>query len=179
MLCDRCKIREATIYYTQTKDGNKTEQHLCEVCASELTKFRMKSALSSREMSLGGLLASIFGSLSESQDLDREAKENVTECKVCGMTYDTFILNGRFGCSACYTHFEKQLEKSLRQIQGATAHIGKRPKGFVSKTQRIISELSEVERLSIKLQDAIEKEEFEEAARLRDLIRDHKAKEAN
>ena len=63
------------------------------------------------------------------------------------------------------------MANTLRSIHGAQAHTGKRPKGYISTNDKIIKNLSEEERLTLELQEAIEKEEFEEAARLRDLIR--------
>jgi protein arginine kinase activator len=65
----------------------------------------------------------------------------------------------------------------LKGIQGAEVHTGKRPKGYITSTDRILKDLSENEKLSLKLQEAVEKEEFEEAARLRDLIKELKKEE--
>jgi protein arginine kinase activator len=66
----------------------------------------------------------------------------------------------------------------LKSIQGAEVHTGKRPKGFViNNTGR--KDISEAEKLSLMLQEAIEKEEFEEAARLRDLIKQMKKEESH
>lgn len=58
-------------------------------------------------------------------------------------------------------------------------HTGKRPKGLVTEVDRVMKGLSEIEKLSLKLQEAIEKEEFEEAARLRDLIKEMKKEESS
>jgi protein arginine kinase activator len=70
------------------------------------------------------------------------------------------------------------LGKTLKSIQGADLHTGKRPKGFVNATSDHVTKgISESEKLSIMLQESIEKEEFEEAARLRDLIRQLKKEE--
>lgn len=177
MLCDKCKKREAKIYYTEIVDGEKREQHLCEECASEYTKFQIKSALGNKDMSLGGIFSSILDNYYNSPVVKEETTKPVMQCEVCGMTYETFVQEGRFGCANCYTKFGKQLEKNFRQIQGAASHIGKKPKGFISDTDRIINDLTEVDRLSIQLQDAVEKEEFEEAARIRDQIKELRKKE--
>lgn len=177
MKCDKCRDREATIYYTEIINGEKTELHLCEGCATEFTSYQIHSAIGSKEIELGGLLSSILGNYYSNQPVKEESKAAMIKCESCGMTYDAFLQGGKFGCANCYTSFGKQIEKNLRQIHGASNHVGKRPKGFISKTDQIIKDLSQVERLSIQLQDAIEKEEFEEAARLRDLIRDLKKKE--
>ncbi len=177
MLCDKCKKREATIYYTEIIGGEKTELHYCEECAAESTNFQFKYSGTNKELTLGDLLSSILGNYYNNPPVKEESKAAVTQCDQCGMTYETFLQGGKFGCAKCYASFGKQLENSFRQIHGASSHVGKRPKGFVSKTDKILSDLSEVERLSIQLQDAVEKEEFEKAAKLRDTIRALKEKE--
>lgn len=177
MLCDRCKKREATVYYTEIIDGKKKEQHLCEECASEYTKFQMKSSLQNKEITLGSVLSNILTNYYNEQQKGKEEKKESIKCPECGMTYDTFVLDGKFGCAICYKTFGKLLDKNFRQVQGACNHVGKKPKGFLSETDRIINGLSDVERLTIQLQDAIEKEEFEKAAKLRDRIRELRREE--
>lgn len=177
MLCDKCKKREATIYYTEVFNGEKKEQHLCQECASEYTNYNIRFALSNKEASLGGLLSSILSNYNSNQPVKEESKAEMITCSHCGMTYESFLQGGKFGCAFCYQCFGKQIEKSFRQIHGATSHVGKRPIGFVSITDKIISEMTEIERLTIKLQDAVEKEEFEEAAKIRDYIRELRKKE--
>lgn len=176
MLCDKCKKRQATIYYTEIVNGKKREQHLCEECATECSEFQTLSG--KKELTLGNLLSCILSNYSAENPKSKEAEvETVIQCERCGMTYDAFLQGGKFGCAQCYSSFGKQLEKSFRQLHGATSHVGKRPKGFISQMDKIVNDLSEVDRLSIRLQDAIEKEEFERAAELRDQIRALKAKE--
>ena len=177
MLCDECHENEAVVFYTEIINGERKEQHLCEECASEYTNFNLKSTLNNKEVSLGGLLSSILSNYYSNQPVKEESKAEMITCDHCGMTYEAFLQGGKFGCAYCYQSFGKQLEKSFRQLHGATTHVGKRPKGFVSKTDKIISGMSELERLSIQLQDAVEKEEFEEAVKLRDRIRDLRQKE--
>jgi protein arginine kinase activator len=68
----------------------------------------------------------------------------------------------------------------MKSIQGAEIHTGKRPKGYVTPaTDRVMKNFTEAERLTIRLHEAIEKEEFEEAARLRDLIKQMKEEKSN
>ena len=98
-------------------------------------------------------------------------------CENCGMSYSEFLKTGKFGCSACYGTFGKVFDKSLKQIQGSDTHHGKIPKGFVTSADRVLDNISEIDKLTLKLQYAVEKEEFEEAARLRDIIREMRSKE--
>lgn len=175
MLCDVCNKREAKIYYTEIINGKKSEQHLCEECAAEHTSFKIKNPLTNKEFSIGGLLSGIL----ESYNLVENKEENTSEpaCKNCGMKYNEFLEQGKFGCASCYQSFGKLLSKSFRTIHGADVHTGKKPKGYISETNRIVNGLSEQEKLSIQLQQAIEQEEFEEAARIRDVIKELKKKE--
>ncbi|WP_167955277.1 UvrB/UvrC motif-containing protein [Anaerosporobacter faecicola] len=191
MLCDRCKKRDAKIYYTEVVNGEMKEQHLCEECAAECTQFHMNSTFVNKDISIGDILSSILGTYrgSTNQKADQGKNGNTEEptkekktdhtlrCENCGMTYEQFLKEGKFGCHQCYHYFNKILSRSLKSLHGADAHVGKHPKGYVSDMKRIINELSEVEKMSILLQEAIEKEEFEEAARLRDAIRALKEKE--
>jgi protein arginine kinase activator len=180
MLCDKCKKNEAKLYYTEIINGEKKEQHLCEECALEYTSFSMGSGMFNKEMTLGNLLSSILGNYQAPGSLHgTEQTEKEPSCKSCGMTYSEFLKESRFGCAECYESFKKVLEKSLKNIQGSDTHNGKRPKGFETKTEKLVKELSEIDKLSIKLQDAVEKEEFEEAARIRDRIRQLKKEEMN
>jgi protein arginine kinase activator len=180
MLCDRCQKRDAKILYTEIINGVKKEQHLCEECATDYTSFQMEKPLLNSDLTLGDLLSTILGGYSDDENKNTgEAVKPIT-CENCGTTYEEFLKNGRFGCSQCYKSFDLdgQLGRTLKSIQGAEVHTGKRPKGYVTiGSDRSMKDFTEVERLSMKLQEAIEKEEFEEAARLRDLIKQMKKEE--
>ncbi len=179
MICDRCKMRDAKVLYTEIINGVKTEQHLCEECAADYTSFQMEKPILDSDITLNSLLSTLLGAYqTNTAKKQGEGKPDLI-CEKCKTTYDEFLQRGRFGCSQCYRSFHKELGKTLRGIQGAEAHTGKRPKGYVSSTDKILNDLSEEERLSIELQQAIEKEEYEEAARLRDLIRQLKKEETN
>ena len=175
MLCDNCKTREAKIYYTEIKDGVKKEQHLCEECAKKYTTFQMETPTISKQFTLETLLSSLLGAYEEKAE--EQVEEKTPTCPNCKMTYQEFLKQGVFGCPNCYEAFQKPLATCIKNIQGAAKHTGKLPKGFQTTTEQIVHQMSEIDRLSIKLQQAIEKEEFEEAARLRDCIRSLKEKE--
>jgi protein arginine kinase activator len=171
MLCDKCKKNEAKIYYTEIINGEKKEQHLCEECATEYTSFQMGTPFMNQELTLGSLLSTILGNYYNTNPYGQEQAEKEPHCDGCGMSYAEFMREGRFGCDQCYDSFQKILEKSIKSIQGSDTHTGKKPKGFETKTEKLVKELPEIDKLSIRLQDAIEKEEFEEAAKLRDRIK--------
>ncbi|MDF2543997.1 MAG: hypothetical protein K0S47_3715 [Herbinix sp.] len=180
MLCDRCQKKEAKILYTEIINGTKKEQHLCEECATNYTSFQMEKPILNSELTLGDLLSTILDNYYVAGAKEAgTTKQNIT-CSKCKTSYEDFIQNGRFGCADCYQSFGKQLSNTIKSIQGADVHTGKRPKGFIASVPtRVMKDFTESERLSLKLQEAIEKEEFEEAARLRDQIKELKKEETN
>ena len=178
MLCDRCQKKDAKILYTEIINGVKKEQHLCEECATDYTSFQMEKPLMNSDLTLGDLLSTLLDNYA-STDVKNQGETNPSvTCDKCGTTYEEFVQKGRFGCSHCYRSFSNQLGITFKGIQGSEIHTGKRPKGFVTAaSDRILKDFSESEKLSLKLQEAIEKEEFEDAARLRDLIKQMKREE--
>jgi len=180
MLCDRCHKKDAKILYTEIISGVKKEQHLCEECATDYTSFQVEKQLVNNELTLGDLLSTLLDNYAASDKKQPGMVKPSISCESCGNTYDEFIQNGRFGCADCYKSFSSQLSKNFKGIQGAEIHTGKRPKGFVTAgPERVTKDFTEIDKLSLRLQEAIEKEEFEEAARLRDLIRHMKKEEIN
>ena len=178
MLCDRCQKRDAKILYTEIINGVKKEQHLCEECATDYTSFQMEKPLMNSDLTLGDLLSTLLDNYTASDKKKQGEDTPSLTCGSCGTTYEEFIQKGRFGCSECYRSFNGQLSKTLKSIQGADVHTGKRPKSFVTATSdQAHKDIPETEKLGILLQEAIEKEEFEEAARLRDLIKHLKKEE--
>lgn len=165
MLCNRCKKREAKIYYTEITNGQKKEEYLCEECAAEFTSFQGSS------QNLGGFLSSILSNYYNEQMGNQPKQEEIITCPVCGMNSAALMKSGKAGCANCYQFFGKTLGKAVKQLQGADSHKGKRPKNTAVEAEKALDSMTEAEKLGILLQEAIEKEEFEEAARLRDEIR--------
>ena len=158
MLCDLCNKNQATVHLTEIIDEQMSELHLCEECA------RKKSIQMEQQFGLADLLAGLaeFGKPEETADLAN------LKCTNCGLSYKDFKRIGRLGCSECYSSFRKYLSPLLKKIHGSTQHMGKSPYQVGAKGK---SKLSLTE-LRMRLHSAIEKEEFEEAARLRDKIRE-------
>ena len=180
MLCDRCQKREAKILYTEIINGVKKEQHLCEECATDYTSFQMEKPLMNSELTLGDLLSTLLDNYTAESKKTSGEEVPSQICDHCGTTYEEFIQKGRFGCANCYRSFGSQLGKTFKGIQGAELHTGKRPKGFAfTPSNPVRKDITEAERLAMMLQEAIEKEEFEEAARLRDLIKQRKKEETS
>lgn len=151
MLCDICGKRAATVHLTEIIDGNIQELHLCEDCALKKSQEMQKS------FSLGDMLASLVETVS--------SEEESLICPRCGLTYSEFRKTGRLGCSNCYSAFKRQLTQLIKTVQGSNLHTGKVPVGVPSLKIDF-----QIEDLKRKLKRAVELEEFEEAAKLRDKI---------
>jgi protein arginine kinase activator len=159
MQCERCGERPATVHYTQIINGYKTELHLCQECAAAQGVFGFGEPQFTFQDFLGKLLEDQFR-------LPSQFGLTETRCSNCGLTYNDFRRLGQLGCSECYTQFARQLNPLLRRLHGSDRHVGKVP-GRVS-TQA--ASQRELERLRGELQEAIKTENYERAAKLRDLI---------
>lgn len=163
MVCDVCGKNQATVHLTEIIDDSMKELHLCEECA------RQKSSQMDQQFGLADLLAGLaeFG---KPQGEDKNALN--MKCPNCGLAFKDFKKIGRLGCSECYTSFRRYLGPLLKRIHGANKHIGKSP----SKITGDLKERIGLEDLRNKLQEAIEVEQFEEAAKLRDQIKELETK---
>jgi protein arginine kinase activator len=192
MLCEVCNMRDAKICYTEIINGQKREQYLCEECAAKRTSI-MKNPFADGSFSLGGLLAGLISKeLNKASNGDKRKTEIESKvdadkeelcCSECGMTLKEFRDTGKFGCPNCYKTFEPFFSKNIKIIQATDRHCGKYPKNYKDiaekagkeKAEGKAEELSNVEMLSIRLQQAVEREDFEEAAKIRDEIKAEKA----
>lgn len=169
MLCDICGENSATVHLTEIIDDKMTELHLCEDCAQK------KSAQMESHFGLADLLAGLADLGSPFTKTKKEAK---IKCSRCGLTYEDFKKVGRLGCGECYSAFREALLPLLKRIHGSTQHYGKSPKKVVkaAKTAKALRPRDELQDLKEKLQKAIQLEEFEEAAKIRDKIREMEKK---
>ena len=167
MLCDICHKNEASVHLTEIVDNQITELHLCEECA------RKKGAQMEQHFGLADLLAGLA-------DLGQQfevAGKTEAKCPNCGLAYQDFRRIGRLGCSECYQTFKDSLGLLLKRIHGSTQHLGRAPAKAKAKAAALpVGKMPEIDILRAELQKAIEMEEFEEAARLRDKVRVLEAK---
>lgn len=156
MLCERCKENSATIHYQQIVNGEKKEYYLCEKCAEEI-----QGGLSFDTM-FKGILDSFIN-----MGVVSGTKSGLL-CSSCKMSFDEFKESGKLGCANCYKDFKSYFAPILKNIQGSTRHMGKIPKkaGAELYTKR------KIENMKAELKKAVEKEEYEKAANLRDKIKD-------
>lgn len=167
MICQECGQKPATLHFTKIVNGEKTELRLCETCAGEKGEmFPGSSSNFSIHHLLSGLLN--FDSPISASGGSSPTVERVFRCETCGLTYAQFSKSGRFGCEDCYRYFAPRLGPIFRRIHGNMEHSGKVPKR-TGGAIRIKKEISELKR---QLQQKIELEEFEQAAAIRDQIKD-------
>jgi protein arginine kinase activator len=169
LICQECHVRPAALHFTKIVNGQKNEFHICEQCAQEKgysSFFSSSSANFSFSKLLSGLLN--HSQTSEEKQTAALSKEEVLSCQKCGMTYQKFTKLGRFGCAGCYESFLPHVEPILRRVHsGNTVHQGKIPKRMGGNLHL----RKELDELKVKLQQYIHQEEFENAATVRDKIR--------
>ncbi|MDG5788148.1 UvrB/UvrC motif-containing protein [Evansella sp. AB-P1] len=166
MLCQECQQKQATLHFTKIINGEKTEFHICETCAKEKGEYIPGSNSFSIHQLLSGLL-DVEQSISPSSEGIIQPKKQLT-CKNCGMTYQQFAEIGRFGCSKCYEEFNVKLDPIFKRIHSGNAtHAGKIPK----RKGKDLHIHKEIDHLKQEMQHYISKEEFEQAAEIRDKIR--------
>ncbi|MFD1363498.1 UvrB/UvrC motif-containing protein [Lentibacillus salinarum] len=165
MECQECHKRPATLHFTQVINGDKTEVYVCEACAKE------KGYMSYPEegYSLHHLLSGLFNSTFENAKAAQGQQTTELQCPQCAMTLSEFKRIGKFGCPTCYETFSDHLDPVFRRVHsGNTTHHGKIP-ARIGGNMRI---KKEVDAYREELQRLIKREAFEEAARVRDKIKE-------
>ena len=161
MSCDQCREREAVIHLTQIVNEQVTTLHLCEKCAAEKG---VESPGSAVKTPLGSFLAAM-GKGAEQQ---LPATRTGESCARCGATFQDFRETGRLGCPDCYRAFETPLRDLLRRLHGSTHHLGER---YAEREEPRAAAREEAADLREQLRLAVETENFELAAELRDRLR--------
>jgi protein arginine kinase activator len=167
MLCDECKEKPATVHLIQVFNGQKTENHLCEECASQKSGLILDQ---DSTFSIPNLLGGMFGSLYNMQDMPSLTR--ASKCPNCGMSFMDIKQVGKLGCSECFKVYEKELEASLRRIHGNSQHIGKIP---ARGGQKVLIK-KQIEELKNRLQETVRQEEYEKAAQIRDKLKEMERK---
>lgn len=159
MVCENCGSTEAVVHLTQIVNNQMSTHHLCERCAAEKG---LDSAPDTSNMPLIDVIAKM------AEDVPPDPKLSRAECSFCGLTFDDFRRTGRLGCPHCYETFASHLPRLLRRIHGSVKHVGKvylPPDPTASEMEK------RLEGLRRKLERAVQSEDFERAAEIRDQIR--------
>jgi len=165
MLCEKCKNKEATVFYEENINGSKRSYSLCADCAAELQKQgHLSFGHSLAFPSLDDLHNELFGGLFGLGELAPREKKS---CPLCRATLTDFRKEGKMGCPECYKTFSAELGDTIRSIHGNVKHAGRAPARF----RRGQEKKNRLEALKKQLKDAIASENFEQAVTLRDEIR--------
>ena len=162
MKCSKCTLNDANVYIEQNINGETHKAHLCGECAysSDILNFAP------------GINISQFGPVSQLHNFwfapEKAPAPAVSKCHACGHSLADFKKTSMLGCAACYDAFEPELMGIFGKLHPGTRHVGKVPKAGGEALQKD----SELTDLKSKLQSAIGNEEYEEAAKLRDIIRE-------
>lgn len=161
MLCQHCHEKLAVISYLVTREGQQKEMQVCQDCLEELMKEDLGISKTMDE-GLGGVLSAMLQMMI--QDPGEEARGR--ECPHCHTSWKDFKDTGRLGCSHCYQAFAPDLNKIIKQFHGQDHHQGEIPRAFKEEVYRD----RKIMDLKAQLDRAVEEENYEQAADLRDQI---------
>lgn len=152
MKCEICKINEASVHFKQVNDGETHEMFACEQCAAK-NGFDPESPMSLTDF--------LFGVGMQAEPVfDYDDKKSCS----CGLTRAEFLKKSRAGCQCCYEVFSVEMDAMIESMHKGVRHVGKVPATAMA--------VVEVESLQNALDEAVRHEDFEEAAILRDRMRD-------
>lgn len=157
MSCDNCGQNEAIIHLTQIVDNQMSTFHLCESCAAAKG---LQPGTNVGNFPLTDFLAQVNKATVDTA--------GVGPCAYCGLKLEEFKKTGRLGCSQCYVSFEQNLRGLLRRLHGGTQHVGK---VYLPPDPTLAEQQERLAGLRRKLNRAVESEDFERAAQIRDMIR--------
>ena len=171
MLCQKCNKKTASVFISSIINGQEKRVYLCNDCAKDYTLFNFKfqDPFSIKDI-MDKFKTNEDTFIDKDENLlamDKETEEDI-KCPNCYGTYNEYRETGKLGCSRCYEVFEKQLKPIIKNMYSYEEYIGKSPKKdnthiYISKEIRILRE---------DLNRAVEQEEYEKAADIRDKIKE-------
>lgn len=173
MLCQKCHKKTASVFISSIINGQETRMYLCNDCVKDypLFNFNFQEPFSIKEM-MDKLKINEDNLVEDKSEnllaLDKDSTNKEIICPNCYSTYQEYRETGNLGCSRCYEAFEEQLKPIFKNIYGYEEYIGKIPK----KDDRQIYISNEIKILKEDLNRAVEQEEYEKAADIRDKIKE-------
>ena len=169
MKCTHCNEREANTHIKRIINGKREEMHLCSQCAEELgvmNDFNFEPF--SMNSFFGNLLGAGATALNSLAGIDR--------CTYCGSSFNDVVNSGQVGCAHCYDKFDDMLAPSIEKLHGRAKHIGKSVTYTEEKEEAPAADEapqpSKLEALKADLKKAVQEQRFEDAAVLRDQIKE-------
>lgn len=183
MLCSNCGKNEANVHYTHVINGEKTEYNLCDECAKKL-------GIDDIDFNMPISFSNFIGDFFDEDSLMPSFSGNmITKCPKCGLTYDEFAKNGKFGCGECYETFAGKIESVLKNLHGSAKHRGRAPRRLAEGTTKLTKKddiakepeikneplvdktMEQIDKLNSDIKLAIKEERYEDAAKIRDEIK--------
>lgn len=155
MKCELCHQAQAETATQMTVGGEVRELYVCKDCATR----RPEASTPATEVRIEVLFDSAFP-LPAPHDASKRTED---PCPTCGMTRREYRKRSRLGCATCYAHFSQELAPLLRDMHSGERHVGKVPRQALDSVAR--------ERLAAELTEAINHQQYEQAAILRDRLR--------
>ena len=154
MLCEECGQNPASVVITVLVNGETATRHLCKGCVSKIQNSIQQGDIQS-------FLSSLMSSISQAEKVPQ------LTCSKCHLTYEEFQKTGKLGCAHCYEDFREQLKPLLLRIHGRSQHAGRMPtlNAQAQEKKKMIASLRS------RMDQAVAAENFEEAAVLRDQLR--------
>lgn len=163
MLCQNCGKYEATTHVKRIVNGEATEAHLCSDCAKMLGYEDVFGGF-------GNIFGSFLGSFLGDTGVSTLSARTL-QCEKCGSTFNDIVESGKIGCAKCYETFYEKLLPSLQRIHGKTRHEGKIPNKIAINGD---NKKMQIEKLEEELKAAVDAQNYETAATLRDRIKEIK-----
>lgn len=158
MICDVCKEGDAVIQLTEVEGSGVRLLHLCERCAAERG---VETTVSAPKAQITDFLQSVHQAMQATQG-------DAARCTFCSSTFRDFRSTGRLGCAHCYDAFENSMRDLLRRVHGNAKHIGRH---YQPPASEDIPDAGTANELRDRLRRAIDSEQFELAADIRDKLR--------
>lgn len=165
MDCQSCHEREAVVHLTEVSGDKVTTVHLCGRCAAE-------RGIATDAAVTGNPLGSFIAAMAPTAGLPPSPNGESDRCPDCGATLGDIRASGRLGCATCWVTFERPLRKLVKRLHGASLHRGKSYSDPARSETPIERDRYERIRLRQELAEAVEHEEFEIAAELRDRLQE-------
>lgn len=167
MICEDCRQRPASVHFSQSVGGQKTELHLCSGCANRRGGAQFWVDPNFMGVNLFSQGVNLFSHLAQPPASPSPPRAPGGTCPSCGLGYQQFLNSSLLGCPDCYAAFREPLDQLMRQFQAGPRHQGKIPlrQGGTTRLRRRIQQIRG------ELQQAVEREQFERAATLRDEMR--------
>lgn len=160
MLCQSCSKNQATTHVKSIVNGELKEYMLCPECAQKMGYGNLFNGFG---WNLGSFLGSFLG-----EEQSSEIPSGTARCKRCGSSFQEIAKTGKVGCADCYLTFYDRMIPSIQRIHGNTTHVGK-----LASSAGVQARLkNELDQTKAELKAAIQAQEFEKAAELRDRIKE-------